>query len=65
VLPEANFKPTGHLHYAETVLPVRDELPKLKDFRDDPTWRFDALGASHSPNITAPDALTATLLTLT
>ena len=26
------FKPTVHLNYAETVLPMRDALPKLKDF---------------------------------
>jgi hypothetical protein len=26
------FKPTAHLNYAETILPMRDGLPKLKDF---------------------------------
>jgi hypothetical protein len=26
------FKPTVHLNYAETVLPMKDGLPKLKDF---------------------------------
>jgi hypothetical protein len=26
------FKPTVHLNYEETVLPMRDGLPKLKDF---------------------------------
>jgi len=26
------FKPTVHLNYEETVLPIRDGLPKLKDF---------------------------------
>ena len=26
------FKPGVHVNYAETVLPVRDGLPKLKDF---------------------------------
>ena len=31
-------------------------------FHDDPAWRFHALNASHSPNITAPDALAALLL---
>ncbi len=25
--------------------------------RDEPGWRFDEMDASHSPNITAPDAL--------
>ena len=31
-LPTLPFKPTVHLNYAETVLPMRDGLPKLKDF---------------------------------
>jgi hypothetical protein len=26
------FKPTVHLNYSETVLPIKDGLPKLKDF---------------------------------
>lgn len=26
------FRPTVHLHYAESVLPIKDGLPKLKDF---------------------------------
>ena len=26
------FKPAVHLNYAETILPMRDGLPKLKDF---------------------------------
>ena len=33
-------------------------------FRDDPAWRFHAMDASHSPNITAPEALAALLLAL-
>ena len=32
VIPTVPFKPTVHLNYAETVLPVKDGLPKLKDF---------------------------------
>ena len=32
VLPTLPFKPTVHLNYAETVLPMKDGLPKLKDF---------------------------------
>jgi hypothetical protein len=32
VLPGIPFRPTVHLNYAETVLPLRDGLPKLKDF---------------------------------
>lgn len=31
-LPTVAFVPTVHLHYAETVLPIRDGLPKLRDF---------------------------------
>jgi hypothetical protein len=30
-IPNVAFKPSVHLNYAETVLPVRDGLPKLKD----------------------------------
>jgi hypothetical protein len=32
ILPTLAFKPTVHLNYAETILPMRDGLPKLKDF---------------------------------
>jgi hypothetical protein len=32
VLPRITFKPVIHLHYAETVLPMKDGLPKLRDF---------------------------------
>ena len=31
-LPNFPFKPRVHLNYAETILPIRDGLPKLKDF---------------------------------
>ena len=31
-LPTLSFKPGIHVHYAETVLPMRDGLPKMKDF---------------------------------
>ena len=31
-LPTLPFKPGVHINYAETVLPMRDGLPKLKDF---------------------------------
>jgi hypothetical protein len=31
-LPTLPFAPTVHVNYAETVLPMRDGLPKLKDF---------------------------------
>lgn len=32
VLPDLHFRPIWHLNYAEAVLPVRDGLPKLRDF---------------------------------
>jgi hypothetical protein len=31
VLPGLEFKPAFHVHYAETVLHIRDGLPKFKD----------------------------------
>ena len=31
-LPALEFTPGVHVNYAETVLPMRDGLPKLKDF---------------------------------
>lgn len=31
-LPELRFTPGLHVNYAETVLPMRDGLPKFKDF---------------------------------
>ena len=31
-LPTLAFRPGVHINYAETVLPMRDGLPKLKDF---------------------------------
>jgi hypothetical protein len=32
IIPTLPFKPAVHLNYAETVLPMRDGLPKLRDF---------------------------------
>ena len=32
VLPALTFVPTVHLNYAETVMPIFDGLPKLRDF---------------------------------
>jgi hypothetical protein len=32
ILPDLQFKPAVHLHYAETVMPMRDGLPKFRDF---------------------------------
>lgn len=31
-LPDLPFRPGVHINYAETVLPMRDGLPKLRDF---------------------------------
>jgi len=31
-IPDLEFKPQVHVNYAETVLPMRDGLPKMKDF---------------------------------
>ncbi len=31
-LPTLAFKPAVHVNYAETVLPMKDGLPKLRDF---------------------------------
>jgi hypothetical protein len=32
ILPGLDFRPSVHLNYAETVLPMKDGLPKLRDF---------------------------------
>jgi len=32
LLPTLDFKPAFHVNYVETVLPIRDGLPKFKDF---------------------------------
>ena len=32
ILPTVPFKPVVHLNYDETVLPMKDGLPKLRDF---------------------------------
>ena len=34
-LPTLKFKAGLHVNYAETVLPMRDGLPRLKDFPAD------------------------------
>ncbi len=31
-LPTLDFAPGLHVNYAETVLPIKDGLPKFKDF---------------------------------
>lgn len=32
IMPTLAFKPTVHLNYEETVMPMKDGLPKLRDF---------------------------------
>lgn len=32
LLPTLTFQPTVHLNYEDTVLPMKDGLPKLRDF---------------------------------
>jgi hypothetical protein len=32
IIPSLKFAPGVHVNYAETVLPMKDGLPKLKDF---------------------------------
>jgi hypothetical protein len=32
ILPDLAFKPAVHINYVETVLPMKDGLPKLRDF---------------------------------
>lgn len=32
ILPSLTFEPGLHVNYAETVLPMKDDLPKMKDF---------------------------------
>jgi len=32
VIPDLPFSPNLHVNYSETVLPMKDGLPKLKDF---------------------------------
>jgi hypothetical protein len=35
IIPSLAFRPAVHVNYAESVLPIRDGLPKLKDFPAD------------------------------
>ncbi len=34
-IPDLDFKPGLHINYAETVLPIKDGLPKFQDFPAD------------------------------
>jgi hypothetical protein len=35
IVPDLPYRPAFHVNYAETVLPMRDGLPKFKDFPKD------------------------------
>ncbi|MDO6561847.1 GFA family protein [Amphritea sp. 1_MG-2023] len=35
IIPDLNFTPSVHVHYQETVLPMIDGLPKMKDLPSD------------------------------
>ena len=43
--------------YATRITPADTFGPFAKMTRNDPAWRYDEIDASHSPNVTAPDAL--------
>ena len=53
--------PRSYIHCTKKV--EHDNFRQFADrFRDDPAWGFHAMDASHSPNVTAPEALAALLL---
>jgi pimeloyl-ACP methyl ester carboxylesterase len=55
--------PRTYIHCAKKA--GHDTFGQFADrLRDDPAWRFVTLQASHSPNITAPDALVSILSTI-
>jgi hypothetical protein len=43
MIPDLPFAPMLHVNYAESVLPIRDGLPKLKDFPQDLGGSGDAV----------------------
>ena len=47
--------------YATRVTPADTFGPFAKMTRNDPAWRYHEIDASHSPNVTAPEALMAML----
>jgi pimeloyl-ACP methyl ester carboxylesterase len=53
--------PRSYIHCTRKEGP--DVFRQFADrFRDDLAWRFQAMDASHSPNVTAPEALAGVLL---
>jgi pimeloyl-ACP methyl ester carboxylesterase len=47
--------------YATRINPADTFGPFAKMAKNDPAWRYFEIDASHSPNVTAPEALTALL----
>jgi hypothetical protein len=35
ILPSLRFIPVGHANYSESILPMKDGLPKYRDFPED------------------------------
>jgi pimeloyl-ACP methyl ester carboxylesterase len=48
--------------YATRITPADTFGPFAKQAKNDAAWRYYEIDASHSPNVTAPEALTALLL---
>ncbi len=44
VIPDLLFKPAAHINYQETVLPMKDGLPKFKDFPKDAGGSGETMG---------------------
>ena len=60
--PNPGF-PRSYIHCTKKTGP--DVFRQFADrFRTDPGWRFQELDASHSPNVTEPEALAARLLAI-
>ena len=64
---EQKLKPSAPLSlprsyiYAIRITPQDTFGPFAKMAKNDPAWRYHEIDASHSPNVTAPEALTALL----
>ena len=49
-IPSLKFKPGVHVNYAQTVLPMRDGLPKFKDFPAEMGGTGEMLPEQRSPD---------------
>ena len=47
--------------YATRITPADTFGPFARQAKSDPAWNYHEIDASHSPNVTAPDALMALL----